>query len=478
MINTILEIAIIALLLVTITLLIILLTKKTTTTNKNEINELKQDLISNTSNTKNEINNQLNNIQRTINEQLNTYLNNFNVSINEKLVNLKEEVKANSIYINKYLDNMQRSINENLNTSLNNFNSSISDKLLTLTQTLKENLNKVNDSVKENTNKVENYLNTIRSTLQLELANLQSSNNLKLDEMRKTVDEKLDLTLSSRLTESFKLVQENLHKVEEGLGEMRNLATGVGDLKRVLTNVKTRGIWGEVQLANILEEILNKDQYSENVIIKPKSKDPVEFALKLPGEKSEIVYLPIDAKFPLDVYTNLIDAYETMDKDLINKALTELKTRIKKCAKDIKDKYLEPPYTTDFGIMFLPIEGLYAEVAKSGLIEELQNNYRIIIAGPTTMAALLNSLQVGFRTLAIEKRSSEVWNILAAVKSEFDNFESVLKKAQDKITQANDEIEKLVGVRTRQIKNKLKNVTALEYEDAKILIEDNEEDDK
>ena len=323
-------------------------------------------------------------------------------------------------------------------------------------ETKKENLKDVNLSVKENTNKIELYLNSIRTTLIDSMDKLQTENNKKIDEMRRTVDEKLDTTLNNRLNQSFKLVQDNLSKVEQGLGEMKDLANGVGDLKKVLSNVKTRGIWGEMQLSQILSQILTKDQYVENIITRPKSKDPVEFVIKLPGDGKQIVYLPIDSKFPLDTYTNLINAYETNDKAVIDKAITDLKQRMKSFAKDIRDKYLEIPYTTDFGIMFLPIEGLYAEAAKLGLIEELQNTYRIIIAGPTTMAALLNSLQVGFRTLAIEQRTSEVWNILAAVKTEFGTFETVLKKAQKKIGEANDEIEHLVGTRTRQIYSRTK----------------------
>ena len=252
---------------------------------------------------------------------------------------------------------------------------------------------------------------------------------------------------------------------------MKDLANGVGDLKKVLSNVKTRGIWGEMQLSQILSQILTKDQYAENIVTRPKSKDPVEFVIKLPGDGKQIVYLPIDSKFPLDTYTNLINAYETNDKIVIDKAISDLKQRMKSFARDIRDKYLEVPYTTDFGIMFLPIEGLYAEAAKIGLIEELQNSYRIIIAGPTTMAALLNSLQVGFRTLAIEQRTSEVWNILAAVKTEFGTFETVLKKAQKKIGEANDEIENLVGTRTRQINRKLKDVTELKVEDTIEILE-------
>ena len=379
---------------------------------------------------------------------------------------IKDEISRLKQEIDNKLNNVQKSISGEINAYLDNFNKSTNEKLNILTNTLKDNVSGVEASVKENTNKIEEYLNSIRETLAKSIEKLQEENSKKLEEMRKTVDEKLESTLNKRLTESFKLVQDNLDKVQVGLGEMQSLATGVGDLKKVLTNVKTRGIWGEMQLSQILSQLLTADQYEENVITRPKSKDPVEFAIRLPGDDEEIVRIPVDSKFPLDGYSNLLDAYDSLDKDQIEKAQTGLKNSIKKFAKDIRDKYIEPPYTTDFGIMFLPIEGLYAEVAKSGLIDELQNTYRIIIAGPTTMAALLNSLQVGFRTLAIQKRSSEVWNLLSAVKTEFNTFAEVLKKAQDKIKQADSEIENLVGTRTRQIQRKLKDVTELDYKKA------------
>ena len=379
---------------------------------------------------------------------------------------IKDEISRLKQEIDNKLSNVQKAISSDLNSYLDNFNKSTNEKLDLLTNTLKENVSGVEASVKENTNKIEEYLNSIRETLAKSIEKLQEENSKKLEEMRKTVDEKLESTLNKRLTESFRLVQENLDKVQVGLGEMQTLATGVGDLKKVLTNVKTRGIWGEMQLSQILSQLLTADQYEENVVTRPKSKDPVEFAIRLPGEDNDIVRIPVDSKFPLDGYSNLLDAYDSLDKDQIEKAQNNLKNSIKKFAKDIRDKYIEPPFTTDFGIMFLPVEGLYAEVAKSGLIDELQNTYRIIIAGPTTMAALLNSLQVGFRTLAIQKRSSEVWNLLSAVKTEFNTFAEVLKKAQDKIKQADNEIENLVGTRTRQIQKKLKDVTELDYKKA------------
>lgn len=390
---------------------------------------------------------------------------------------LKDENSALKNEFDTKLTNVQKVVSDNTKNQFECFNKFTEYKLEKMIETLKENISHLNESIKNNTNISEKYLAEIRVSLEKSLEKLQNINEQKLEEMRRTVDEKLDATLKSRLNESFKIVQENLSKVEQGIGEMRNLANGVGDLKRVLTNVKTRGVWGEMQLSQILSEVLTKDQYAENIITRPHSKDPVEFALRLPSDGKKTIYLPIDSKFPLDTYTNLLNAYDLMDKDLINKSISELKRSIKMFAKDIKEKYIEAPYTTDFGIMFLPIEGLYAEVAKIGLIDELQSTYRIIIAGPTTMSALLNSLQVGFRTLAIERRSSEVWNILGAVKTEFENFEGVLRKAQKKIGEANEEIENLVGTRTRQINRKLKNVTEIEYDKSSELLELNNKND-
>lgn len=403
------------------------------------------------------------------------------VKNDDKILHIERTLKdENSALKNEFdtkLTNVQKVVSDNTKNQFECFNKFTEYKLEKMIETLKENIFHLNENIKNNTNISEKYLAEIRVSLEKSLEKLQNINEQKLEEMRRTVDEKLDATLKSRLNESFKIVQENLSKVEQGIGEMRNLANGVGDLKRVLTNVKTRGVWGEMQLSQILSEVLTKDQYAENIITRPHSKDPVEFALRLPSDGKKTIYLPIDSKFPLDTYTNLLNSYDLMDKDLINKSISELKKSIKMFAKDIKEKYIEAPYTTDFGIMFLPIEGLYAEVAKIGLIDELQSTYRIIIAGPTTMSALLNSLQVGFRTLAIERRSSEVWNILGAVKTEFENFEGVLRKAQKKIGEANEEIENLVGTRTRQINRKLKNVTEIEYDKSSELLELNNKND-
>ena len=286
-------------------------------------------------------------------------------------------------------------------------------------------------------------------------------NNRQLEEMRRTVDEKLQKTLDERITQSFKLVNDRLEQVYKGLGEMQNLAVGVGDLKKVLSNVKTRGILGEVQLGAILEQILAPEQYEENVITKSTGADRVEFAVKLPGDDERTVWLPIDAKFPADSYSRLVDAYEFGDSAAIEEAAKNLERVIKSEARDIRTKYIEPPYTTDFGIMFLPFEGLYAEVVRRGLLDVLQREYKVNIAGPTTMAALLNSLQMGFKTLAIQKHSGEVWEVLGAVKTEFANFSKVLGNARNRIRMADEELEKLIGTRTRAIERKLRGVESL-----------------
>jgi len=288
---------------------------------------------------------------------------------------------------------------------------------------------------------------------------------LRLELMRETVDEKLHKTLEERLGKSFEMVTKQLLVVQKGLGEMQTIASGVGDLKKVLSNVKTRGVLGEIQLGNILEEIMAPDQYDSNVKTKKGSDALVEYAVKLPGrnQQEKSVYLPIDAKFPQEDYVRLQSAYEAGDLVAVESSLKALLQSVKKFAKDISFKYIDPPNTTDFGIMFLPVEGLFSEVVRQpDMIAFLQREYKIVVTGPTTLAAMLNSLQMGFKTLAIQKRSSEVWNVLASVKKEFSTFGGVLEKAQKKINEANNEIENLVGTRTRMMQSKLKNVEQLE----------------
>ena len=305
-------------------------------------------------------------------------------------------------------------------------------------------------------------LDSIRDTVQKRLEYIQADNNRQLEEMRRTVDEKLNKSLDEKLSNSFSLVSQRLEQVYKGFGEMQNLAVGVGDLKKVLSNVKTRGILGEIQLGSILSEILSPSQYEENAATKQGSRNRVEFAVKLPADDGGFIYLPIDSKFPGDTYIALRDAIESGDKMQIDICEKALLNTIRSEAKDIHDKYIDPPHTTDFAVMFLPFEGLYSEVVNRGMVEELQHKYKVSIAGPSTMAALLNALQMGFRTLAVQKRSAEVWDVLRSVKKEFDSFADVLEKTQTRLDQANKELDALVGVRTRQMQKQLAKVDSSE----------------
>ena len=335
------------------------------------------------------------------------------------------------------------------------------DLLAEIRQTRQELSGSVAAGLQASNVQTEQKLESIRTTMEVRLNAMQAVTDRRLGEMRQTVDEKLQKTLEDRLQKSFGLVSQQLELVYKGLGEMRTLAAGVGDLKKVLSNVKTRGILGEVQLGAILEQLLAPGQYAENVATVPGSSERVEFAVKLPGDGDGPVWLPIDAKFPQDAYAALLAAYDTADKAAVELAAKELDKRVRGFGKDIHDKYIAPGHTTDFGVMFLPVEGLYAEVVRRGTAERLQREYKIVVAGPTTMAALLNSLQMGFKTLAIQKRSSEVWKVLGSVKAEFDTFGQALAQAQNRLNQASSELENLVGVRTRQIQRKLQQVTLL-----------------
>ena len=325
-------------------------------------------------------------------------------------------------------------------------------------------------TIEEKSRTQQESINSLNNVIDKHLKQLQDSNEKKLEQMRQTVDEKLQSTLEKRLGESFKIVGEQLEAVQRGLGEMQNLATGVGDLKKVLTNVKTRGTWGEYQLGNILEQILTPDQYEKNVKPKENSDEIVEYAIRLPGhDNSSQIWLPIDSKFPQESYIRLKDATEKSDSEEIEKATNELIRSIEKSAKEISDKYISPPHTTDFAIMFLPTEGLYAEIVRQpGMFDNLQQ-YRVVVAGPTNLSAILSSLSMGFRTLAIEKRSSEVWKILSAVKTEFSSFGNVLLKVKTQLDRASGTIEKTT-VRTRAMQRKLKDVEELPTEEStKIL---------
>lgn len=304
----------------------------------------------------------------------------------------------------------------------------------------------------------------IRRSVERQLADIREDNGKKLDEMRSIVDEKLQKTLEDKLSRSFALVSERLEQVYKGLGEMQTLASGVGDLSKVLSNVKTRGILGEIQLGAILGEMMAPEQYEVNAKVKQATNERVEFAIKLPADDGTVL-LPIDSKFPADAYTNLMDAYEQGNADAVKAAQAVLKGRIKEFAADIAKKYINPPYTTEFAVMFLPTEGLYAEVLRLNLMEPIQREYRVSIAGPSTMAALLNSLQMGFKSVAIQKRSGEVWKVLGAVKTEFASFEKTLAKTRDRLRLADEELGRLIGARTHKINRSLERVTALPADD-------------
>ena len=335
-------------------------------------------------------------------------------------------------------------------------------------------LDAVERRIKDLSDKNEIRIGQLRDTLDTKMKTLQDGNDRKLEQMRQTVDEKLQSTLEKRLGESFKIVSERLEAVQRGLGEMQNLATGVGDLKRVLTNVKTRGTWGEVQLGAILEQMLTPDQYDKNVRVRPSSGEVVEFAIRLPGagaDAEENMWLPIDSKFPQEDYQRLVSATDIADADAVDQSLKALTRAIENSAKTISEKYIAPPATTDFAIMFLPTEGLYAEVLRQpGLVEKLQHAHRVVVTGPTTLSATLSSLRMGFRTLAIEQRSSEVWQILAAVKTEFGKFGDVLSRVKRQLDTASNTIDE-TGVRTRAMARKLREVEALPGEDSVKMLE-------
>jgi len=362
---------------------------------------------------------------------------------------------------------------EELSKSLDGFKEGFETNTKRLNDLLKDRFDAFSKQQTEINQESEKRIKEVKETVENQLKEIREDNTKQLNEVRKTVDEKLQKTLNERLTQSFETVGKQLKSVQEGLGEMKNLATDVGGLKKVLSNVKMRGGIGEVQLAMLLEQILAPDQYEANVKTKKGSSATVEFAIKLPGknEDESIVWLPVDAKFPKDVYEKLQEAYEDGDLDKIQFAQKELDNTIKKMAKDISEKYIDPPNTTDFGIMFLPFEGIYAEVVrKASLLETLQRDFKIIVTGPTTLAAILNSLQMGFKTLAIQKRSGEVWQVLGAVKKEFENFGGMMQKAQKNIQTGLNQLDDVMGKRTRAIQRKLKDVETLDEGQAKALL--------
>jgi len=354
------------------------------------------------------------------------------------------------------------------------FQSSLDEKVKLIHDEIGRNRNEASKSSKDNREELSKTLNQfeekfgknlkeIKDTVNNQLKDIRDDNTKQLDKMRETVDEKLQKTLEKRIGESFKLVSERLEEVHKGLGEMQTIATGVGDLKKVLSNVKTKGVFGEYQLGNILEQILTPDQYGKNVATNPDYNGSVEYAVKMPGSDDNTLWLPIDSKFPTESYETLLDAYESADKDTVENARKNLVRAIDTFAKDISTKYISVPNTTDFAIMFLPIEGLFAEVLREpGIMETLRSKYKIALTGPTTLSALLNSLQMGFRTLLVQERSSEVWNILSGVKSEFSKFEGHLSKVQAQLKTASSSLDTLQGTRTRAMDRKLKDVEMID----------------
>lgn len=394
---------------------------------------------------------------------------------------LREEVSANIQSSVNSLGNMLNMAQKNsgdaqsrriddmstqINAKLSDMDKFLSQKQAASSAAVNEQLKVLENRFKTLEANNELKLEAIRSTMTKHLTSIQDENSQKLDAIQTTVNEKLE----SKMNESFKLVSERLEQVYKGLGEMQTIASGVGDLKKVLSNVKNRGIIGEIQLGAILEEILSPEQYDREVATVPRSSNHVEFAVKLPGNgDSSFVYLPIDSKFPGDTFAALQDAYDSGSPEAVADAKKQLAAVIKKCAKDIRDKYVSPPYTTNFGIMFLPFEGLYAEVVNSGLLETLRRDYNVTVTGPSTMAAMLNSLQMGFQTLAIQKKSSQVWEILGSVKTEFQTFAKVLEETQKHIKKVDDDLEKLVGVRTRQINRKLSSIEAIAAADTPLI---------
>ncbi len=404
--------------------------------------------------------------------KIQTSVERFNINLERIDISLKDDFQRNR----QESSTIAKENREELSKSLHSFQESFSNNVKEFNQLQKQKFDELLNKQGEQNKSIEDRLEKMRETVENKLKDIQQDNNLKLEKMRETVDEKLQKTLKDRIGESFKIVNEQLEQVYKGLGDMQKLATGVGDLKKVLSNVKTRGALGEIQLGNILEQFLSPEQYICNAKIKPGSSQVVEFAVKLPGkdDQDDFILLPVDSKFPVEDYHRLLDIYEHLDnfsKEEIQKAENAFDTIVKRCVKMINDKYIYPPKTTNFALMFVPTEGLYAEILRRrGLFEILQKNYNITVVGPSNLVAFLSSLQMGFRSLAVQKRSNEVWNILGAVKTEFSHFEGVLKSAQKQLAQANTSIDKLVGTRTRAMQRKLNSIHELPLEDAKKIL--------
>lgn len=402
--------------------------------------------------------------QKSSNDSVVSVIQTFQNNLSKQQDIVNENIVSTIKTLQESLLREQKNLSENLTKS----EKSLEERLMNL-------MEKLDSRMKELIKNQEEKLDQIKNNTQNQIREMQEDNNKQLDKMRETVNEKLSKTINERFDQSFKMLSSQLESVYKSLGEMQNIATSVGSLTKVLSNVKTTGIFGEVQLGAILDQILTPEQYEKNFVTAD-AHEPVEYAIKFPGQnENSFVYLPIDSKFPLTVYTDLYNAYENNQLDLVKIKKEQLKNTIKSMAKDIKNKYIFPPNTTDFAVMFLPIEGLFAEVAKMGLIEELQATYHVTIAGPTTMSALLNSLQMGFRTLAIQKKSGEVWKILGAVKTEFGKINEIVKKIQDRFESTSKDFETLVGTRSRMLASKLKSVEKLDSKDVSAVL-GNEDD--
>lgn len=417
-----------------------------------------------------EIGDQLNKFTQTFSDQLG----NLTKSNEMKLEAIRKTIEDKLLNFQSGIDSNNKDSRAELKMNLDAFKKELNDALKDYRDRLKEQFAEFDSNQKIQNSAGSEKLNEIKATLETSVRSLQDSNEKKLEEMRKTVDEKLEKTLETRLTQSFNLVSERLETVHKGLGEMQQLAVGVGDLKKVLSNVKTRGILGELQLSNILEQLLAPEQYEINCITKKGTNNRVEFAIKIPqqNQDNKILLMPIDSKFPIEDYYSLLAAYEANDTAAADTAGKSLENAIRKAAKDIHEKYINPPDTTEIGLLFLPVEGLYAEaVRRPALMEFLQKEYQIILTGPTTLSAILSTISFGYRTMALEQRSGEIKKTLGAVKTEFGKFGDVLKKAQEKINKASEDIDELVGARTKKINAKLRSFEELPAQETKLLLE-------
>jgi len=441
---------------------------------KNEFSTNRKENSDTSTGLRTEIGNQLNSFTQTFSEQLSS----LTKSNEEKSEALRKTIEDKLEAFQTGINSNSKESRAELKTNLDEFKKELNEALKDYRERLREQFGEFEKNQQTQNTASSEKLSEIKNTLEKSVKSMQDGNEAKLEEMRKTVDEKLEKTLETRLTQSFNLVSERLETVHKGLGEMQQLAIGVGDLKKVLSNVKTRGILGEIQLSNILEQLLAPEQYEINTITKKGTNNRVEFAIKIPqqNQDNKILLMPIDSKFPIEDYYSLLAAYEVSDPVAADAAGRALESAIKKAAKDIHEKYINPPDTTEIGLLFLPIEGLYAEaVRRPALMEMLQREYQIILTGPTTLSAILSTISFGYKTMALEQRSGEIKKTLSAVKTEFGKFGDILKKAQEKINKASEDIDELVGARTKKINARLKSFEELPATETKTLLDSNNE---